>query len=139
MKNFVNVDLINKYLKENKMTKKELCKKSKISVTVLHKILNDKNFAISSIFVSSLQFSEKTPPAIWEISFGKPPFGSKRLMPIPSTAKGLSFSKTPSVKIPQTFLPFRKMSLTHLIFVFPLATCSIAFATLTAAAVVIRV
>ncbi len=50
MKNIINVDVINNYLKENKMTKKELCEKSKISIGVLYKILANKNFSIVSIF-----------------------------------------------------------------------------------------
>ena len=49
-------------------------------------------------------------PAVFRISSGKPPAGSAMLMPMPSTAQlrpPLSKSIAASVKMPQTFLPFR--------------------------------
>jgi len=47
--NCVNVELIKNYLKENKITK-DFCNKSGISISVLYKILNGKNFVITAIF-----------------------------------------------------------------------------------------
>lgn len=42
MKTFIKVELITNYLKENNMSKAELCRKSGVSVGVLNKILADK-------------------------------------------------------------------------------------------------
>lgn len=42
MKTFIKVELITNYLKENNMSKAELCRKAGVSMNVLNKILADK-------------------------------------------------------------------------------------------------
>ena len=51
MKKVYNVDLINNFLWENKLTKKEFCKMCKISSSSLSKILNNElNIGIIVLF-----------------------------------------------------------------------------------------
>lgn len=50
MKTWIKVDLIANYLKSNKISKKEFCKRAGISLSVLNKILADKhNFRSDAI------------------------------------------------------------------------------------------
>ena len=42
MKTFIKVELVTNYLKENNISKAELCRKSGVSINVLNKILADK-------------------------------------------------------------------------------------------------
>ena len=90
--------------------------------------------------LQSSSHSFKSEVAIDEISVGKLSFGGARFIPIPSIAYSsvwLTVDNDASVKIPQTFLPFRKISFTHLIWGSNDNVFSIARQTATAAAVVI--
>lgn len=63
MKNEINVEVINNYIKENKLTKNKFCKTCKISLSTLNKILNNKeNFRIIALFkiakVLNIKFCE---------------------------------------------------------------------------------
>lgn len=46
----INTRLINDYIKDNHLTKKEFCKTCKISVTTYYNIINGKDFNLLSLF-----------------------------------------------------------------------------------------
>lgn len=51
MNNIVyNVEMVENYIKENKLTKKAFCEKCNISVTTLYKVLNNKNVYLGTIY-----------------------------------------------------------------------------------------
>lgn len=50
MNSHVNKSLIEKYLKANKLSKKEFCKKCKIGISTLRRVMSDKDVYLISLF-----------------------------------------------------------------------------------------
>ncbi|MDE6585193.1 MAG: helix-turn-helix domain-containing protein [Clostridia bacterium] len=50
MNNKLNTKLILDYIKNNNLTKKEFCRKCKISTSTLYKIINEKDFQLIALF-----------------------------------------------------------------------------------------
>ena len=51
MKNKINIEIIEKFIKENKISKTAFCKMCKISLSTLNKIMtNDDSFRIIALF-----------------------------------------------------------------------------------------
>lgn len=50
MKNSFKKEIIENYLKENKITKTKFCKLCSISLCTLEKIINNKNYRINALF-----------------------------------------------------------------------------------------
>ena len=85
--------------------------------------------------------ARNTLPAISDSAAGKPSCGGYTFIPTPSTAYSTapsSRAKAASVKIPPTFRPRRKISLTHLIWAASPDTVSMAWHAAAAAMVVSR-
>lgn len=61
MKTYIKVELITNYLKENKMSKAEFCRKAGVSMGVLNKILADKlNVRIDAILKIAKEIKTNT-------------------------------------------------------------------------------
>ena len=50
MEKYLNTEKIEKYLKDNKLTKKEFCKKCNISVSTLNRMYKSDNIRVINIF-----------------------------------------------------------------------------------------
>ncbi len=50
MNNLINIEIINTYIKENKLTKTGFCKKCKVGLSTFNKIISGKNFNLIFLF-----------------------------------------------------------------------------------------